>query len=195
MNDELRGQLTTTYKLPAYTRLWLTTDAEATPLQGPYGKFELMAPAGELTLRWGGEDGPALAHLPWRTDSLDWDGEVRIGGFVDAMTITTLPSTPHPIVVMLVGGQPIKERANFYPGPNAAVPYSPPNFEASLATVDETTTIWLAPLDSPLVTLAENALLNKLGVWLTGQLADEGSVWAQHVGLPLLLESAATFAR
>jgi len=93
MNDELSGQLTSGWPLPGYAQgmLWLDTEAGTVQAEGAHGLFQLTAPSPLVTLRWGGEAGPALAQLRWRTDSLEWDGVVRIGGFVDALHLTEDP--------------------------------------------------------------------------------------------------------
>jgi hypothetical protein len=108
MNDQLAGQLGWT--IPAYARdlLWLESEAGAVPVEGAAGLFTLDAPASVLTLRWGGAAGPALKQLRWQVDSLEWDGTVALGGFIDSMHITEIEGLPAPIVVLSLGGQPLK---------------------------------------------------------------------------------------
>ena len=115
MNDQLSGQLGWT--IPAYARdlLWLESEAGAVRVEGAQGLFTLDAPAQVLTLRWGSADGPALTQLRWQVDSLEWDGSVRIGGYIDAMHITELDDLPAPITILHVGGQPLKPEVSAYP--------------------------------------------------------------------------------
>jgi len=197
MNDQLSGQLG--WKIPPYARdmLWLASDAGAVKLEGERGLFTLDAPAQTLTLRWGGENGAALAQLGWQADSLEWDGTVRIGGYVDAMHITELEDLPAPITVLQVGGQPLKPGVSAYPtrATRRNVPYPVPSFFDGLAdAIDETVTTWMALEDSPALTLVQDALVSKLGVYLFGRLAAQNAGWHEHFALPIALEGVTLFA-
>lgn len=198
MNDQLSGQLGWT--IPAYARrqLWLESPAVgAVALEGAQGLFTLPAPAPVLTLRWGGAHGPALTQLRWRADSLEWDGSVRLGGYIDAMHTTELPELPEAITILHLGGQPLKPEARAYPtrAQRGAVPYPVPSFFDGLADdVDESVTTWIAFVDSPALALAQDALVSKLGVYCFGQLAAGDAGWHEHFALPIALEGMTLFA-
>lgn len=212
MNDSLTGQLTGKWSIPPYARdmLWLETMDTIVQTQGEHGTFALPAPAELLTLRWGSDaeqnavttelsGGSALARLRWHADSLDWDGRVRVGGYIDAMHITPIEGLDEDraLVVLTVGGVPLLP--NVHPYPDAAarrnVPYPAPGFREGMAEdVSETVTTWLALDDSPILALAQDALVSKLRVYLFGRLADERAGWHKRFALPLLLESMTLFA-
>ncbi|MBC7815179.1 MAG: hypothetical protein H7175_28735 [Burkholderiales bacterium] len=203
MNDELNGQLTPTepdsWRIPPYARraLWLESDAGTVKTEGEQGTFTLPAPAETLNVRWGGAEGPALARLRWQSDSLAWDGAVAVGGFVDAIHITEIDGMDFPMALVFIGGQPLKAGTTPYPAPAARtqVPYPPTNsYDATADDVNETVTTWLVGEESPLVRLAENALMNRLRVFCFGHLADAEGGWHKHFALPLLLESLTLFA-
>lgn len=195
MNDERSGQLTSVWTIPAYARrmLWLDTEAAIAQADGAHGVFRLETPAEVVVVRWGGAQGPALAQLRWRADSLEWDGTVRMGGFVDTLHLT---GEPYPVVLLSVGGQPLRYDAAPYPsaGERARVPYAAPSFSDGLAEeVEEGLTTWLAPDDSPLLTVAQDALVSKLPVYCFGRLAEEDGGWHEHFALPILLEAMTVF--
>jgi hypothetical protein len=197
MNDQLSGQLTTAWQIPEYARdmLWLETDTAVVRAEGIHGLFTPSAPAEILTIRWGGEAGPALAQLRWQVDSLHWDGAVRIGGFVDAMHLTDLPKMPEPVVVLTVGGQPLKP--GIMPFPDAAqrrlVPYPQPDFFEGIADeIEEGITTWATFEGSAPLTLAQDALVSKLRVFCFGHLAE--TAWQDYFALPIVLESMTLFA-
>jgi hypothetical protein len=202
MNDELSGQLVGEHwRIPEYALdwLWLETESETLQTAGAVGLFELTVPTRALTLRWGGERGPALAHFRWQPDRLDWDGSVQIGGFVDALHLTTLDhgESDLAVAVLSIGGQPLKPGYQPYPNMHARaeVPYPVPTFDDALADhIAEDVTTWLAPDDSPLMTLAQDAMMNKLRVHCFGHLAPAAGGWHWHFGLPIVLEALTLFA-
>lgn len=194
MNDERSNQLTSRWPIPAYGQgmLWVDSDSGAAQAEGAHGLFQLPSPAPTVVVRWGGADGPALAQLRWRADSLDWDGAVRVGGFIDAMHLT---GEPYPIAVLHVGGQPLRDDTLPYPGAHQRARVVAPSFADGLAgEVEESMTTWLAPDDSPLLTLAQDALVSKLRVYCFGHLADEAGGWHTHFALPVLLDAMTLFA-
>ena len=199
MNDGLSGQLTSQWTIPAYAQpmLWLTTETDAVRVEGARGLFTLTAPADVLTLRWGGADGAALAQLRWQVDTLEWDGAVRVGGFIDAMHITTLPALPAPIVVLHVGGQPLKPATKPYPSlaDRTLTPYLIPSWGDGLDdAIDEGVTTWVAFEEDAALTLAQDALVSKLRVYCFGRLAQQRAGWHEHFALPIALEGMTLFA-
>ncbi|MDZ4763566.1 MAG: hypothetical protein SGI73_03370 [Chloroflexota bacterium] len=217
MNDSLTGQLTGNWAIPPYARamLWIETSDALVQTQGEHGTFALPSPADLVTLRWGNDApsaaslgegeryevgaGTALARLRWKADALDWDGQVRIGGYIDTMHITPISGLDdeRALVVLSVGGMPLLPSVQPYPDAAARrnVPYPFPAFREGMAEdVPETITTWLALDDSPVLTLAQDALVSKLRVYVFGRLADERAGWHKQFALPLLLESMTLFA-
>jgi hypothetical protein len=196
MNDQLSGQLG--WPIPTYARnlLWLESEAGAVKVEGAQGLFTLEAPAEVLTLRWGSAQGPALTQLRWRVDSLEWDGSVRIGGYIDAMHITELDELPAPITILHVGGQPLKPEVNAYPtrAVRRSVPYPVPSYFDGLAEVDESVTTWMAFEDSAALTLAQDALVSKIPVYCFGHMAEQDAGWHELFALPIALEAMTLFA-
>lgn len=197
MNDLLNGQLTSDWSIPGYARdlLWIETESETVQTQGKRGLFTLSAPAERLVLRWGTPEGPALAALRWRPESLDWGGQVRIGGYIDALHSAELHGLPEPLIVLTVGGQPLKTIASPFPRPHerARAPISPLSFDEGLeADIAESVTTWAAFEGSPALLLAQDALVSKLRVWCFGRLAD--ATLHELLALPLLLEEMTLFA-
>jgi hypothetical protein len=197
VNDQLSGQLGWTIPAYARTMLWLESEAGAVKLEGAQGLFTLGAPAQVLTLRWGGAEGPALAQLGYRADSLDWDGTVRIGGYIDALHTADMDDLPAPVTILSLGGQPLKPGIAAYPGKAARrdVPYRVPNFFDGIADdVPETVTTWMALEDSAALSLAQDALVSKLPVWCFGRLAAQDAGWHDLFALPIALEGMTLFS-
>jgi hypothetical protein len=197
LNDELNGQLASPWTIPDYARdmLWLETDSGIVQAEGRHGMFTLAVPADFVTVRWGGADGPALIQLRWQPDSLKWDGAVRIGGYVDAMHLTDLPNMPEPVVVLLIGGQPLKPAVTPYPSANERrrVPYPVPNYYDGIADdAPEGVTTWVSFEGVAPLALAQDALVSKLRVYCYGHLAE--TAWQDYFALPIVLEGMTLFA-
>jgi hypothetical protein len=200
LNDELSGQLAVKgWRIPQYAQnsLYLETESATVKAEGQSGLFTLPAPASQITVRWGHEEGAALASLPWRVDSLEWDGEVNIGGYVDAVHLMTIDEAEGEFAaVICLGGQPVHRGAALYPAAASRTKsaYTHPDFYAMIDdSVLETNTTWLAAEDSPLLTLAQDAMLNKLRVIFSGRLSPDGAGWDKLLALPLRLESVTLF--
>ena len=199
MNDELSGQLTQDWTMPSYvqSQLWLDTLAETIQPVGEHGLFELSTPAQQVTLRWSKPNGPALVTLPWQADNLEWDGQVMIGGYVDAIHITEFEETGLVVQVVSLGGQPILCTTKPYPGAidRASFAYKRRDFHDGLvAEVAETNTTWLIDHDSPLADMVHDAMVNNLRLHLWGRLAEEDSGWDSRFALPILLDAITVFA-
>jgi hypothetical protein len=197
MNDQLSGQLG--WSIPSYARnlLWLESESgEAVKVEGAQGLFTLNAPSRVLTVRWGSVEGPALTQLRWQPDSLEWDGSVRIGGYIDAMHITELDDLPAPITILQIGGQPLKPEVSPYLTKAARrnVPYAVPSYFDGIAEVGEGVTTWMAFEDSPALTLAQDALVSKIPVYCFGHMAEQDAGWHDLFALPIALEAMTLFA-
>ncbi len=196
MNDELSGQLAAQgWRIPRYAQnaLYLDSDSGAAVVEGASGLFTLSAPSEKLVLRWGHADGPALAALKWAIDSLAWDGTVVLGGYVDAVHLMTVDEDEGEFVAVIhFGGQPLHPHTPLYTpaAQRRTASYARPDFYAWVDdTIVESSTTWLAAEDSPLLTLAQDAMLNKLRVVFIGRLMEDGSDWDKFLALPLKLES------
>lgn len=197
MNDELTAQLAVYgYTLPDYARphLRIVTEHDTVPVEGESGLFALKAPAALLDLQFGTGEGPLLRRFRWQPDSLEWDGRVRIGGTVEAITVTEFREVP--IALMTVLGVPLIADAEAYTPAmlRGTTNHTPPAFADAVIDADERFTTWLAPESSPLVGMAETALTSGLNVWVGGRLAPSPSGWQNVAALPLLLETATVFA-
>jgi hypothetical protein len=198
VNDELSGQLTSTWPIPSYAQdaLWLASESEVVPTEGEYGLFTLSVPSQSLVVRWGGADGPALARMNWQADTLDWRGTVRMGGYVDAIHVTQIPNITYPITVIFMGGQPLRDDMTGYPTGEGRshIPYPAPEFYSGLASdTSPSVTTWLVPDESPLAGLAQNAIMDNLRLHFYGRLASDESEWGAHFALPILLQSVTLF--
>lgn len=198
MNDQLTGQLVLDWAIPVYAQdmLWVDGGAGAVRTEGVSGLFTLPAPAETLILRWGSADGPALNCLRWRPDSLEWDGSIRVGGFIDAMHIAASGEVDGAVIVLQVGGQPLKPEAVPYAGGKLrkTVPYPAPGFfDGVMDDVDETFTTWIAAEDSPALMMAQDALVSKLRVWCFGRLTADKARWHERLALPIWLSEMTLF--
>lgn len=198
MNDETNGQLTENWTIPDYAQgmLWLETDDQFVQVVGEHGLFKLDYPAAHLLLHWGKDEGAVLRALTWRTDSLEWQGEISQGGHVEAIHISSLPGLDFEIALIPLWGKPLM--ANFKPYPTALqrsqMPYISQDFESGLLDeCEDALTTWLVHAESPLVTLAQDAMMNDGNLCVWGRLAAEETGFHRHIALPLLLESATLF--
>jgi hypothetical protein len=201
MNDEHSAQLTYRWRIPTYAQrhLWVTSyeqgvQTNAVQTQGEYGLFTLTTPATVLTVRWGNAEGAPLAQLAWRTDCLEWDGAVRLGGYFDALHITQADDLA--LGVVLMGAHPLKPGVGVYPtaGARAKAPYSFPAATDIDDSLPEQLVTWLVGDESLLFNTAQDAMNAKLRVYAFGRLADEGNNFHKRFALPLLLEALTLFA-
>jgi len=197
MAEKLMVNLTSTWQVPTYAQeqLWVECDGGIVQCQGENGQFEVLGETSSAIIRWGDKDGPALLEIPWQVESLDWDGSVRIGGYLDGIHVTALHGMS--ITVLFAGGQPLSKTQRPYP--MAAFRrnhiYRFTDFHDGLvAELQESFTTWLIPEDSPLDTLAHEAMTNNLRLHLWGKLADDESGWGMLFALPIVLEGITVFA-
>ena len=200
MEQVQKGKLVASnWAIPRYGQglLWLESRSGLVQPKGEHGLFTLETFTPNLVLRWGKQDGPALAHLPYREETLGWDGAVRIGGYIDALYMTEIPGLDFPIMLVYLGGQPLKHHHNPYPAAamRTQTPFPTPDFYVGLAAeVPETITTWLVAEHSPLSTLAHDAMVNNLRLYCFGRLAEEAGGWHNYFALPILLEAIMVFA-
>lgn len=200
MNDTTSSQLCDTWRIPAYAQGMLHVDGDTGLVlaEGDRGLFELEEAADVVTLWWGNVGGSALTQLRWRADNLEWDGSVRIGGGIEALHMMQVPGLDSALLVLHVDGQPLRPEAIAFPDPmqRRRLPYPLPEYlEAVDESLDPTTTTWLINEDSPLATLAQDAMMNNLHLGLYGRLAEDAQGLHNHFALPILLEAITIFAR
>jgi hypothetical protein len=197
MNDEYNAQLTSEWVIPRYARqaLWVEGIGGPVQVEGPHGLFELDAPASEITVRWGAPDGPALARLPWQVDTLEWNGQVRMGGFIDALHLFTLPTRPDPLLLVYSGGQPLKHTLSAFPTERqrSSAAFKPDFHAGLLADLPETSTTWVTSSGGPPADLVQTALVHNLRLYCFGHLAGDDSGYGDHLALPLVLDSVTLF--
>lgn len=199
MNDHLAGQLTSDWRIPNYAqnRLWLDSDASSAQCDGTHGLFELDAPAQVVTVRWNGDDGVYLTQLNWQIDTLGWDGSVRLAGLVEAVHLTQLPQVDFPLAIVTISAQPLLPHTKPYPDATQRdlIRFVLPDY---LAGVDDTLEPLATPLltfaDSPLVAIAQDALVQKHPLHIYGTLDDSDSHWHDFFALPIIWESVTVFA-
>jgi hypothetical protein len=185
------GQLTADLRLPAYARdmLYVVTENASAQTRGKNGLFSLdVAPDGSLRLAWGAPNGPMLAiweAIP-QSLKLDWDGRVRIGGFIERLHALEVGGL-EVIVIEVVGGP---FAADYVGLPSLddmrrGVFARPPDVEP-LGKDQVYPFIVLA--ESNMAALAQDALVSGLSVDAYGALASDEGRWHEVVGLPLLLD-------
>jgi len=199
MNDETSNLLTDIeWRIPAYAQglLWVDSEVGAAQVEGERGDFSLPAPVEQVTICWGGAEGIALNQLRWRSDSLEWVGEIRNGGLVTAIHISEWPGLDTAIAIVHLVGQPLRADVQPYPGvaqrPHPPYP-APDAFESVDESRDFADTTWLVGEDSALLTLLHDALLNQRRVHLYGRLPGEHRGWHRRIALPILLEGVTLF--
>lgn len=189
------------WSLPAYAQPYIhmmPSVNQTIPVIGNKGQFELDIVPDNVTICWG-ERGAPLRQLAWTdNDSLDWDGQVQVGGFVTAIHFAYMEQLDMELAIMSVEAYPLKPHVTPYLPAQArdTLPYSPPDF---LDGVDDShsegVTTWIAEVDSPLVGLMQDAMNQGHRIYTFGQLASEEQGWHHIFALPILLEAVTTFMR
>lgn len=184
------------WKIPPYAQphLKITTDAGIEfPVIGENGEFTVDDTPRIVTVGWG--DAP-LTQLRWASESLDWDGTVRVGGFVTAIHMTELQAIDVPLAIITMEAYPLKPSVVPFLSPNErnTQPYAPSD---CLVGIDDETqegvTTWIAEIDSPLTGVMQDAMNQGHRLYAFGQLATEEHGWHQFFALPILLESVTMF--
>lgn len=199
MDPNLRAQLTSPrWSIPRYARgaLWLeSVTGEVVRAEGEHGQFQLQDATQAVTVRWGSRAGPVVARLPWRPDSLDWDGRVWMAGYLDAMHIMSAAGAES-LAVVFLGGKPLRQETAPYPraSQRQRTPYAAPSFHTGLVTeVPECVTTWLVNVEGPLLAAVQDALNNNLRLHCFGALATEASGWGDQFALPIVLQAITLF--
>jgi hypothetical protein len=182
--------------LPTYAHdmLWLKPE-RGNPIQiANDGTFEIT-PALKMELCWGHPEGAVLTS--WRQPPippyvLEWDGIIRLGGFVERIHVFELDELPL-MIVELVGGA--------YPHVKPELPSLEQLKQGAFSRVEEHDPShdrhWyslLLPLDSPFADFMHHTLVHGTAVDCTAVLGEEEGGWHEIVGLPLLLESVTLLA-
>lgn len=188
--------LASTWDIPTYARshLNILTDTQhQADIIGEGGAFTLDNIPDTITICWG--DAP-LTQLNWQAGSLDWTGDVRLGGFVTAIHMTQLQAIDYPLAIITLEAYPLKPDVV----PYLSATYRDRNpYPASelLDGIDDSgnegVTTWIADVDSPLVNVMQDAMNQAHRVYVFGQLCSEEQGWHHLFALPILLESVTTF--
>lgn len=194
MTDEPFEQLHLAH-LPSYTRghLWLTTpDGQAVQINRD-GSF-VLPERDQLELRWAHPEGSALTTWPNLTGEnryqLEWDGIVRLGGFIDRTHILEdLQGIPLMVVELTGGAYPADYRR--WPTLNTLREgaYSRDDVDEIDPSDSGHWYSLLLSLDSPLVDFVHHALVNGSTVDCYATFGEENARWQDLIGLPLLLDS------
>lgn len=199
MIDHLSGTLTVSDTIPYYAqeKLLLQGDGEVATISGASGEYSFTAvPSALLSLRWLEKDGPALGVFHWQPGSLEWDGSIRIGGYLDAIHFQPLPGTDHYVAVLYLGGQPLQSR--LVTGASGSQPINigqKADFHRGLSSyLPETVTTWILDQDHPLATQAQTVLLRNARMHLFGHLATDEDPVSTHFDLPIRLQAMTIFA-
>ena len=190
----LDGQLTGKYRIPAYAQAMMCLVPEGgqgRQAQGLHGRFSLDADrtsSGPLRLAWGNAVGPILAvwdHPPGDLN-LDWDGRVRVGGFIERLHAREVGGLE--IVIAEVLGGPL-------PAEQVGLPSLDDMRDGVYARTSDAEPLtrdqvypFVSLADSNLAALAQDALVSGLAVDAYGSLAGDENRWHEVVGLPLLLD-------
>lgn len=199
MNDDLAGQLCSTWHIPEYAqnRLWLDSETSSARCEGGQGLFELDAPAQILTLRWNNADGLPLTQLIWQIDNLHWDGSVRLGGLVESVHLTELPEVDFPMAVIAFSGQPLRPQTRPYPNisQRQQSQFKSPDYLEGVDDEFEPMTVPLITFaDSPLVAIAQDSLTQHVPLHIYGKLDNTDANWQDYFALPIVWESVTIFA-
>lgn len=180
------------YTIPNYgvTSLLLQNGDEFAELTEPSGVFHLMnSPAVWLPLRWKTPDGPLLIVVGWRPNSLGWDGQVAVGGYIDAIHLRRDNLTGVPLAMICLGGQPM----NLTYLKEQALALELAAHRGLAAHLPKTTTTWIIQQDDPILAIAQSALFHNVMVHLFGRLAEDDDSIVGQFALPLRLEAITVF--
>ncbi len=197
MNDELNNQLCSKWSIPTYAQdaLWITTEFESVQSEGEKGIFQLNTPVDSLTVRWGGADGVGLAQLKWTGDALNWTGEVRVGGNIEAMHFIGAEDEETTLAVAVFGGQVLLPAITPYPRLNHT-PLTGIQRAEFYDGIDRNDSIalstWLVSYNSPLFVLCQDALSNKLNAYVWGRLSERSD--ARKLATPFQLHELTLFS-
>lgn len=199
MIEHLTGTLTSGYTIPDYAqeKLLLQGEGESASVTGASGEFSFTsAPSAPLTLRWLDKTGPALGVFRWQPDSLGWDGQIRIGGYLDAIHFQPLPGTDRYVAALYLGGHPLQSQ--FVSGESGAQTIrmgQKADFNRGLsAYLTETVTTWILDHNHPLAAQAQTVLLRNTRMHLFGQLATDHDPVSAQFDLPIRLRAMTIFA-
>lgn len=193
MNDFKSGYLAAEqYHMPDYvlSKLLLQSGQEFVSCHGQQGQFDLAAtPATRIILRWGAVDGPALLDMAWKPARLGWEGQVAVGGYIDAIHLSYNGTTRRNLGMIYLGGQPMKQAA-VAPPPNT----EPAAHHGLAADLSITCTTWIVDQDDPMLSYAQSALFHNATVHLFGRLLGGDDPLVQSFDLPISLEGMTVFS-
>lgn len=194
-------QLTSNWQLPDYAiqQIWLSTSrGEIGAVSGERGEFSTSLTPDTVTVKWGGQDGAPLTQLRWDDGTLDWDGSVRLGGFVTSMHVTQLPAFDFAIAILTMEAYPLKPEIIPYLSAEyrKKTPFPAPDFLDGVDDeVNEGVTTWIAEYDNPLVGLMQDAMNQDTRLYAFGRLPDADQNWDKLFAMPILLEAVTTFMK
>ncbi len=194
----ISGQLAGSWRIPAYAQdmLYVVSGESRAQTQGPLGQFTLDGELSDtLRVSWAWwRVGPILTHwaLPLEADPLNWDGRVKVGGFVERLHAREIGDMEI-IIAEIVGGS---FPANYGGLPSledmrGGVFARPADIEPLGMGL---TYPFILNAESNFAAIAQDALVSGLAVDAIGILADDDTGWQHISGLPLLMESLTMLA-
>lgn len=194
----MSGRIAGRWRIPAYAQdmLYIVSGESRAQLQGTDGQFVLEGELSDvLRITWAWwRVGPTLVHwpLPLETDDLEWDGRVKVGGFVQRLHAREIGGMEI-VIAEIVGGA---FEASYGDLPSLEDMkggiFARPADSEPLGTGQ--TYPFILNAESNFAALAQDALVSGLAVDAVGILADDDTGWQQVCGLPLLMESLTMLA-
>jgi hypothetical protein len=182
-------------RLPDYARemLWLKPN-NAHPVKiNPDGSFHGFATCTHLELRWANPAGAVLTTFNFDTEQrgeqLDWDGWVRLGGFIERTHILEHDGLPLMIIELSGGAYPPTYRRWASREDLIAGPFSHEEENIHDPSRDGHWYSLLLPLESPLVDFVHHALVNGNAIDCLAEFSQTEMGWHELVGLPLIVDS------
>ncbi len=185
------------------------------PARGPHGEFRFaLTPDAALTMAltgprqgprqvvsvgWGDSLDPILAELSWPTDygpatALGWRGEVSLIGYVEQLHAQEMGELGLAVLELAAHVTPITyRRLPPLPLPGLGDRHGL-HVDRPLEDRPEQVYYALAEVESPLVTLAQDALISNLKVVCVASLGEDEGRWDEVVNVPLLVEGISLLA-
>ncbi|MHB8626768.1 MAG: hypothetical protein ACYDBJ_18545 [Aggregatilineales bacterium] len=152
-------------------------------------RFVIRTDVDFVNLHWLDTSGPVLTYwnLPSRGESVNWGGVVNVGGFIERLHARRIAEVDF-IIAEVVGGAFPADYTNLptLADMNAGVFSHPPDIGP--ADVAQTYP-FILEADSHFAALAQDALVSRLAVDVSGHFAPDEDRWHEVCGLPLIADA------
>ena len=188
------------WEIPSYVQnhLWVETETEVAQSTGMHGHISTTTSPNILLLRWGSATGAPLNQFSYQQGMVDWRGEVRLAGDPDSIHALELADLDITLAIILFSGQPLQAHTQPYPPASeraALETYETDYWHGVNSDIPAGLTSWIADAESPLVSLLQEAMMNRHQVYVFGRLAPEHLGYHYRFALPILLEAVTVFGR